>query len=520
MLVLRDYQRTILNNQLIVSILHYLEGKTERPETTRPVVVAPTGSGKTAMFCAIANYCKGRRLRSLVLVHRREILTQTLRAMHRLGLSCGQIASGRPMTSDLVQVAMVGTIVKRLDRVPRPDLIIVDECHHAVEGNSWGRIIKYWSTVPCIGFTATPQRLDGQGLRAIFDSMHVGPSIAQLVADGWLSVPVIYRPPHEIDAKYHITRGDFDQKEQEGTYDIKTEKGRRIVGDVIAHYRKYLDGQPVIVSCVSVNHAKTMADIFVKAGYSARAVWGDMNDSDRDSALAGLGDGSVQVVTFDSLIGEGVDIPAVAGVIMLRRTMSLALYLQIVGRALRPIYADGFDLSTIEGRRNAQLAGPKPRAIILDHAGNYHLHGHVLADRAWSLDSQKRQLKGQPVPTTTSCPRCYGIWPGKPKTCPACGYEFKDAPAKHVPDIKVIAGELIAAGIDAEHADSTAAFVAAALRADAKTRGKMLLGRAFALAVDGDKGLQTLGALAQAVGYKDGWARWAWQWVQGKKRGA
>ena len=87
-------------------------------------------------------------------------------------------------------------------------------------------------------------------------------------------------------------------------------------------------------------------------------------------------------------------------------------------------------------------------------------------------------------------------------------------------DIKVIAGELIAAGIDAEHADSTAAFVAAALRADGKTRAKMMMGRAFALAVDGDKGLQNLAALAQSVGYKDGWTRWAWTYASEKKRSA
>ena len=123
MIQLRDYQRKILNSPEIVAVLHFLEGKRERPELTRPVVVAPTGSGKTAMFCAIANYCKSRRLRVLVLVHRREILAQTLKSMHNLGLSCGQIASGRPMTSDLIQVAMVATIVRRLDRVPRPDFL-------------------------------------------------------------------------------------------------------------------------------------------------------------------------------------------------------------------------------------------------------------------------------------------------------------------------------------------------------------------------------------------------------------
>jgi DNA repair protein RadD len=511
MIVLRQYQRKILNNPVLVAILHWLEGKREQPEFSRPLVVAPTGAGKTSMFCAIANWAKQRRLRVLVLVHRQEIFDQTIKAMHRLGVVCGQIRSGRPMTSDLIQVAMVGTIVRRLDRVKRPDIILTDEAHHSPAG-SYRRIHDYWSTVPVIGWTATPSRLDGEGLRKDFDYMIEGPSLRELVNEGWLSMPVLYRPPEEIGANYHITRGDFDTKEQQ---EVMTRK--KIVGDVIQHYRKHLDGQPVIVSCVSVEHARIMADQFQSAGYRSRAVWGDMKQEDRESAIQGLGDGKVQVVTFDSLIGEGVDIPAVAGVIMLRRTLSLALYLQIVGRALRPVYADGYDLETVEGRRAAQLAGPKPRAIILDHAGNYGLHGHVLADRAWSLDSQRRKVKGEAVPTTTTCPKCYGVWPGKPRTCPACGFSWANQERMdRAQDIKVLAGELVEAGIDEGDAGGVAEFIAAAMRVDPKTRGRMLLGRAFALAVDGDRGREQLAAMAQAVGYKDGWTRWAWDFASKK----
>jgi superfamily II DNA or RNA helicase len=269
-----------------------------------------------------------------------------------------------------------------------------------------------------------------------------------------------------------------------------------------------------------------MASVFEGAGYRAKAVWGDMADDDRESALSGLGDGRVQVVTFADLIGEGVDIPAVAGVILLRRTLSLSLFLQIVGRSLRPVYADGFDLGTVEGRRAAQLAGPKPRAIILDHAGNYQIHGHVLADREWSLDSKKRKLKEDAPPTTTQCPRCYGVWPGKPRYCPGvlpltrepCAYDFVGADVQRkAADIAVIEGELVEAGIDESDAASVAAFVAAALKADPKTRQKMLLRKAFDLASE-DDGRDTMKALAAAVGYKESWSRWAWDWATTKKR--
>jgi superfamily II DNA or RNA helicase len=274
---------------------------------------------------------------------------------------------------------------------------------------------------------------------------------------------------------------------------------------VIEHYRRHLDGKPVIVSCVSIEHAKLMTETFQEAGYTARTVWGDMDTGEREEALQGLGDGRVQVVTFCDLIGEGVDIPVVAGVIMLRRTLSLGLYLQIAGRALRPYPG-------------------KERAIILDHAGNYHLHGHVLADRDWSLDGIPRAKKGEAPPTTTACPKCYGVWPGKPRTCPGilrngqpCGHVFEDAPARPVKPIQVIAGELVEAGLPEEEAEDAAEFVARAMRADPKTRQKMMIGRAFALASAGG-GREEISALAKAIGYKESWTAWAWKYANETQR--
>lgn len=487
MLQLRPYQ-----TQIVDEIRDAL-----RRGINSPLVVSPTGSGKTAIFSHIAAGARNKKNRVLVLVHRQEILNQTLKSMYQAGVTAGQIVSGKPMTSDLIQVASVQTLVRRLSLAKRPDLIIVDEAHHAVEGNSWGKIVGYWKTVPRIGFSATPERLDGQGLRGIFEEMIVGPSTRELVENGYLSFPVLYRPPEQITTQYHIKRGDFDTNEQ-----AQVMSQKKIVGDVIAHYRKHLDGLPVIVSCVSVNHAHLMAEQFSNEGYRARAVWGDMAQKDREDAIQGLGDGSVQVVTFDSLIGEGVDIPVVAGVIMLRRTLSLSLYLQIVGRALR----------TYPG---------KDKAIILDHAGNYQLHGHVLTDRDWSLDSKKRKLKEDQIPVTTTCPKCYGIWPGKPRICPACGQAIQGEDIKRpAKDIAIIEGELIEAGVDEIEAGGVAGFVARAMEADPKLRQKMLLGKAFELAVKGDKGRLELEALAGFVGYKSGWTHWAWSYASRGRRGA
>lgn len=455
--------------------------------------VAPTGSGKTRLFATIAKGAAARKNRVIVLVHRREIMEQTTRSLFGLGVVSGQIAPQRPRTTDYIQTAMVQTIVRRLAHVRRPDLLVCDEAHHCLSDNSWGRVRSYWSEVPMVGVTATPSRLDGRGLGETFDSMILGPTIRELVEQDYLSYPVVYRPPEEVTEEYHVKRGDFDTREQQHVM-----SGRKIVGDVVSHYRKHLDGLPVIVSCVSIEHARLMAQVFGDAGYRSRVVWGNMPKDERESAIGGLGDGSVQVVTFCDLVNEGVDVPVLAGVIMLRRTMSLGLYLQIAGRALRPFPG-------------------KHRAVILDHVGNYYLHGHVLEDREWSLDSGRRDPRREKPPQTTTCPRCYGVWPGAIRRCPACGYEFTETPDREQKPFRVIEAELVEAGVP----DATfhAAFLARIQALDPKTRQKALLGKAFELARSGSPDARrTIDALRDQVGFKRGWTQFAWKYVKDRVR--
>ena len=428
-------------------------------------------------------------------------MEQTRAKLYDLGVVAGQIAPGRPPTADMVQVAMIQTLIRRLSTVRRPDLIILDEAHHCVEASSHGRAVSYWREVPRMGFTATPARLSGEGLNEMFDDLIIGPTIAELVKGGFLSYPVLYAPPGPA-TDYHVRRGDFDTDEQE-----RAMSARSIVGDVISHYRRHFtapsgEALPAICFCVNVEHSKLMARQFSDAGYLALPVYGDMPDAERKAALDGLREGRLHVITSCDLISEGFDTPAVAGVILLRRTMSLGLYLQQVGRSLRPFPG-------------------KTRAVILDHAGNYALHGHVLADRAWSLNSQKRDPRKEKAPATTSCPKCYGVWPGAPKKCPGCGYEFKEAPARPAKDFKVLEGELVEAMPDLPPQDvaSMAAFLARASRVDPATLNKMMLGKAFELAPGGEEGRRRLALLAQAVGRKPGWVRWAQNFVR-ERRGA
>ena len=506
----------MLNHPDVLSILKALRAGTQA--AFRAVLVqAPTGAGKTVLFCVVAEKVSSWGFRVLILVHRREILDQTIKTLHRLGVSCAPIMPGRTMSMNLVQVGMVQTVKNRMHQIPRPDLIILDEAHHTLQTGAFGHVVNFWNSTPLLGMTATPCRLSGEGLgrsaQGVFDKMILGPSLRWLVAEGWLAFPKLYRPPNVVQVQYHVKKGDYDQAEQ-----AEVMMDKAIVGDVISHYRQHLDGLPTICACVSIEHARVMAEQFVLAGYRAQAVWGDMPRADREATLDGLRTGAVQIVTFCDLISEGVDVPLVMGCILLRRTLSLSLYLQLVGRALRPVYADGFDLESKEGRLAAQAAGMKPHAVILDHVGNYALHGHVLADREWSLEATKRK-KGDKPPVTWTCPDCGAVWPGTPKRCPDCGYTEKEAPAREVKPMKQIEGELVEAGVPEDQAEGLAAFVKRTEGMAPGVRAKAMWAKAFELQDQGDNGRQTMEKLAEAVGCKKNWTKICWEAVSKKKEG-
>ena len=454
-----------------------------------PLIVSPTGSGKTVMFADITRRATEKGANVIILVHRREILEQTISSLFNLGITAGQIISGRPMTpGNNVQVAMVGTLVHRLKKVSKPDLLIIDECHHSPAGQ-WQKIIDSYSQTPRLGFTATPVRLDGVGLGDNHDIMIKGPTIATLVRDGFLAYPRMKTPSKEIINKYHITRGDFDKKEQ-----FEAMGDKVIVGDVIENYRQHFDGLPAITFCVSIEHCNVMNKAFNDARIKSVVVHGKMKKSEREAAIKGLGDGTFNTIISCDVISEGVDIPVTAGTIHLRKTGSESLFLQQAGRGLR-------------------IFPGKKEAIILDHVGNYHLHGHVMQDRNWDLFSGKRDIKKMEA-AITRCPSCFEVWPGKIRKCPGCGHVMKAVEtAKDILLPETVAGILQDVLPDAEkmEIESLKNFIIRINTYDKDKRRKAMMAKSYELA-DRNK----IEALRRAVGYNDGWTNWAWNIVKNK----
>ena len=184
-----------------------------------------------------------------------------------------------------------------------------------------------------------------------------------------------------------------------------------------------------------------------------------------------------------------------AGPILLRKTLSLSLYLQQIGRALRPYPG-------------------KDKTIILDHAGNTLIHGHVLQNREWSLNSIKRDPKKKG--NITECPKCYSVWEGKPSKCLNCGFDFtKQEIEKKKIDIRVLEGKLRA---DFPDLDSDLFEVALkAIASDTKElKQKLLWSTAYKLASK-ENGKSELDKLRKILGYKIGWTEIVWEKVKNAK---
>ncbi len=433
-----------------------------------PLYALATGGGKTFIFSYITQQAAAKGNRVLILVHRQELLRQSSESLDLLGVDHGLIAPKHSQTYDLVQVASVQTAVRRLDRIPKPSLIVVDEAHHAAAG-SWRKIIDHFKDVPILGVTATPYRLDGKGLGVDsgghFDCLVQGPSIRDLIKDGYLSRPRVYAPPTDLVLDDVRTRmGDYARDDLAAAVDKP-----KITGSAVEHYSRMCPGKPAIAFCVSVAHAEHVAAEFRAAGYRAESIDGSMDDDRRKGLITSLGSGKIDVLCSCEIISEGTDIPVVSAAILLRPTQSLTLYLQQVGRALRPY--DG-----------------KKHAIILDHVGNCLRHGLPQDDREWSLDGDpgkgKSGKRAEPVARVQQCPRCYVVHPPAPR-CNQCGHVY-------APD------EIMPEQVDGELREIDPAEIA---RMKADRRRKQ--GQAQTLAELQEYGKQ--------MGYKPGWAKHVWE---------
>lgn len=351
----------------------------------RVICVLPCGAGKTVLFAYMsANHiAKDPNNRVLFLVHRKELVDQTVDTFSRFGLG-----------SDRISIAMAQTVTRHLDAVKKPTMIVIDECQH-VASATWTRILEHFPDVPAIGLTATPCRLDGKGLGDLFGYMYVGITPAKLIESGFLSRYDYFAPKVNIvDTEWKPKGSDFDMEEA-----ARTLQKAKVFGDVM----RYLDPKrQTIIYCPTVAMSERVAE---SIGPIARHFDGNTPKAERDEIVRKFRSGEIRVLCNCDLIGEGFDVPDCDCVMLLRPTKSVALFIQQSMRCLRP------------------KAGKK--AIIYDFVGNCYRHGLPTDDREWSLNGKTvcKNPSGEPEIAARQCGYCYRVYPGHDRICPYCGHD-------------------------------------------------------------------------------------------------
>lgn len=351
------------------------------------LIVSPPGSGKSVMIGEIARLTTANRKHVLFTVHRQELVNQITETFNSMGIDM-----------DYATVMTVGRVKNRLDILPRPSLIIIDESQHT-RAKTYMDILDYYDGVPRLGFSGSPWRMNGQGFDDVYPAMVEGPQVNWLIEHRKLA-PFTYYAPQTLQG-FKKNHGEFDK----GSIDEVL--GSKIFGDAVSSYQQNTPHGKAILYAHSIEYSENYAKAFTEAGIAAVHVDGKTPKRERDRIMQAFKDGSIKVLCNVDLVSEGFNVPDCDVVIMCRPTASLVLYLQQSMRCMR--YLTG------------------KQAIIIDHVGNYMRFGLPDDQRDWSLTGKKRKNDVE-APDIHTCESCYQVfYDWVDNRCPYCGAE-KPAP--------------------------------------------------------------------------------------------
>lgn len=403
-----------------------------------------TGGGKTVLFSHRAAEEDGA---TVCIAHRRELVGQMSMALARngvqhrvvgpasvvrtiVGLHMAEFGRSYFSPNAWAAVAGVDTLLRQAPNLrrwlPSVKLWVMDEAHHVLAENKWGKGVDLFPNARGLGVTATPGRADGKGLgrhaHGVMDSLVEGADAARLLHEGWLCGYKVFGPPSNYRAPGREAIGSTGDIKLQANVTALRESS--IMGDLVTHYERHARGKKAVAFLPDIATATEAACKFRAAGWRAEVVSGKTPEVQRDAILRQFRDGDYDVIVNVDLFGEGFDLPAIDCVIMARRTESLQWYLQAFGRGLRPIWADGTDMTTRGGRLWGIANGPKPRATIIDHVGN--VPRHLLPDtpRIWTLDATAGgdgSGRARDVVPVRTCPGCEADYERFRLACPECG---------------------------------------------------------------------------------------------------
>ena len=373
----------------------------------------PTGGGKTEIAGALLKGFLVDGRKAVWLTHREELASQT---EERLSLNWTIPAmagtdgwsTGRPAPRNVngVVILKAQTVSRRnkdsatvWDNYNTDDLLVIDEAHHA-PATGWERAIKQWPG-RVWGLTATPWRLSqSEGFDHLFHVLVTGPQTSEMQDDGYLARSRVFAPtPGD-----RITGGEIGQLGDFTEGGIERANDQLVMTALAVNFwRNLADGRQTVAYAVSKGHAANLVRAFTDRGIPAAVILSDTPPDDRERAISDFTDGKITVLVNVAVATEGFDLPDASCVMITRPTKSLALYLQMVGRGLRPKDDGG-------------------NCLILDLAGNAEEHGLPEDNREWSLVARGNLAPGEPP--VRYCHQCNFMAHPAHHKCPECGADL------------------------------------------------------------------------------------------------
>ena len=383
-----------------------------RSGVRRVMLYCPTAGGKTEQSIELIRLAREKGRRSLFVAHRIGLVTQAWRRLRKSGIDAGVIQGDN--TRGLDKPVVVGSIQTLARRgYPEFDLLIIDEAHHVAGSGEYLALLAASAGKTVIGLSATPfakglgryvPELGGP----LFGAMVKAATIRELIDLGFLVDCDVYGPGEPDLRGVKIVAGDYHEGQLGAAVDQP-----QLIGDIVATWLRLAEGKPTVCFATNVAHSKHIVAQFVAAGVAAEHIDAYTDDSDRDAVLGRLERGETLVVSNVGILTEGWDFPGCSVMILARPTKSLALYVQMAGRVLRP--ADG-----------------KRKATILDHSGTCKRLGFPTDDLPLELDDgtkkpQEKEAAKRNEKLPVACPSCSFMLPPKSRVCPQCGEEIKRA---------------------------------------------------------------------------------------------
>lgn len=353
---LRDYQQEMKSRLF------------EEWELHRSVMVQmPTGTGKTHLLAAVVKEFLHRfGIRVWIVAHRRELVEQIEKTVARYGMSKedGKVKA--------LSIQWLSRNWKNMEEAP--GLIVIDEAHHAL-ADTYKELWKRYPEARKLGMTATPCRLNGKAFTDLFNALITSWSIAEFIGKGWLSafdyvsIRANSREQRMINSlKKRGADGDYQVKEMNEVLNRQASI-RRLYESV----KKYADGKKGIVYAVSIAHARQIAACYSAHGVETVAIDSKTPVSERRELVERFRQGQIRVLVNVDIFSEGFDCPDVEFVQLARPTLSLAKYLQQVGRGLR------------------KSAG-KETCMLIDNVGLHRIFGLPVRDRDWEAMFEGRMM--------------------------------------------------------------------------------------------------------------------------------